>query len=88
MGGTMGMIKVSLMTKTGNILITHIYNKPYWLSLVGVLLCAWAINRGVNMDIKHGSCCDLAEQKVNFWFTNSGELVVESELLSRLYDYF
>ena len=40
------------------------------------------------MDIKHGSCCDLVEQKVNFWFTNSGELVVESELLSRLYDYF
>ena len=40
------------------------------------------------MDIRHGSCCDLVEQKVNFWFTNSGELVVESEVLSRLYDYF
>ena len=31
------------------------------------------------MNIKHGSCCDLVEQKVNFWFTNSGELVIESE---------
>ena len=40
------------------------------------------------MNIKHSSCCDLVEQKVNFWFTNTGELVVESELLSRLYDYF
>ena len=40
------------------------------------------------MNIKHGSCCDLVEQKVNFWFTNSGELVIESELLSRLYDNF
>ena len=40
------------------------------------------------MNIKHNSCCDLIEQKVNFWFTNSGELVIESELLSRLYDYF
>ena len=40
------------------------------------------------MNIKHSSCCDLIEQKVNFWFTNSGELVIESELLSRLYDYF
>ena len=28
------------------------------------------------------------EQKVNFWFTNSGELVIESEILSKLYDYF
>lgn len=40
------------------------------------------------MNIKHGSCCDLVEQKVNFWFTNSGELVIESEILNRLYDYF
>ena len=40
------------------------------------------------MDIKHSSCCDLVEQKVNFWFTDSGELVIESELLSKLYDYF
>ena len=40
------------------------------------------------MNIKHSSCCDLIEQKVNFWFTNTGELVLESELLSRLYDYF
>lgn len=40
------------------------------------------------MNIKHSSCCDLVEQKVNFWLTNSGELVVESELLSRLYDNF
>ena len=40
------------------------------------------------MNIKHSSCCDLVEQKVNFWFTNSGELVIESEILSRLYDYF
>ena len=40
------------------------------------------------MNIKHSSCCDLVEQKVNFWFTNTGELVIESELLSRLYDYF
>lgn len=40
------------------------------------------------MNIKHGSCCDLVEQKVNFWFTNSGELVIESEILSKLYDYF
>ena len=40
------------------------------------------------MNIKHGSCCDLVEQKVNFWFTNSGELVIESEILSRLYDNF
>ena len=40
------------------------------------------------MNIKHSSCCDLVEQKVNFWFTNSGELVIESELLSRLYDNF
>ena len=40
------------------------------------------------MNINHSSCCDLIEQKVNFWFTNSGELVIESELLSRLYDYF
>lgn len=38
--------------------------------------------------IKHSSCCDLIEQKVNFWFANSGELVIESELLSRLYDNF
>ena len=36
------------------------------------------------MNIKHGSCCDLVEQKVNFWFTNSGELVIESEILSRV----
>ncbi len=40
------------------------------------------------MNINHSSCCDLVEQKVNFWFTNTGELVIESELLSRLYDYF
>ena len=44
------------------------------------------------MNIKHSSCCDLIEQKVNFWFTNSGELVLESliqsELLSKLYDCF
>ena len=40
------------------------------------------------MNIKHSSCCDLVEQKVNFWFTDSGELVIESELLSNLYDYF
>ena len=40
------------------------------------------------MNIKHSSCCDMVEQKVNFWFTNTGELVIESELLSRLYDYF
>ena len=40
------------------------------------------------MNIQHSSCCDMVEQRVNFWFTNSGELVVESELLSRLYDYF
>ena len=40
------------------------------------------------MNIKHSSCCDLVEQKVNFWFTNSGELVIESEILSKLYDYF
>ena len=40
------------------------------------------------MNIKHSSCCELVEQKVNFWFTNSGELVIESELLSRLYDNF
>ena len=40
------------------------------------------------MNIKHSSCCDLVEQKVNFWFTNSGELVIESELLSRIYDNF
>ena len=40
------------------------------------------------MNIKHSSCCDLVEQKVDFWFTNTGELVIESELLSRLYDYF
>ena len=40
------------------------------------------------MNIKHGGCCDLVEQKVNFWFTNSGELVIESEILSELYDYF
>ena len=40
------------------------------------------------MNIKHNSCCDLVEQKVNFWFTNSGELVIESEILSRLYDNF
>ena len=40
------------------------------------------------MNINHSSCCDLIEQKVNFWFTNSGELVIESELLSKLYDYF
>ena len=40
------------------------------------------------MNIKHRSCCELVEQKVNFWFTNSGELVIESELLSRLYDNF
>ena len=40
------------------------------------------------MNIKHGSCCDLVEQKVNFWFTDSGELVIESEILSRLYDHF
>ena len=40
------------------------------------------------MNIKHSSCCDLVEQKVNFWLTNSGELVIESELLSRLYDNF
>ena len=40
------------------------------------------------MDIKHSSCCDMVEQKVNFWLTNSGELVIESELLSRLYDHF
>ena len=40
------------------------------------------------MNINHSSCCDLIEQKVNFWFTNSGELVIESELLSRLYDCF
>ena len=46
------------------------------------------IVNGVVMNIKHGSCCDLVEQKVNFWFTNSGELVIESELLSRLYDNF
>ena len=39
------------------------------------------------MNIKHGGCCDLVEQKVNFWFTNSGELVIESEILSKLYDY-
>ena len=45
-------------------------------------------NNVVNMDIKHSSCCDLVEYKVNFWLTNSGELVLESELLSRLYDYF
>ena len=46
----------------------------------------------VNMNINHRSCCDLAEQKVNFWFTNTGELVLESliqsELLSKLYDCF
>ena len=35
------------------------------------------------MDIKHSSCCDMVEQKVNFWLTNSGELVIESELLRR-----
>ena len=40
------------------------------------------------MNIKHSSCCDLIEQKVNCWVTNTGELVVESELLSKLYDYF
>ena len=40
------------------------------------------------MNIKHSSCCDLVEQKVNFWLTNSCELVIESELLSRLYDNF
>ena len=40
------------------------------------------------MNIKHNSCCDMVEQRVHFWFTNNGELVVESELLSRLYDYF
>ena len=56
--------------------------------LVGVLLCVQTTNRGVNMNIKHSSCCDLVEQKVNFWFTNSGELVIESEILSKLYDYF
>ena len=32
------------------------------------------------MNINHSSCCDLIEQKVNFWFTNSGELVIESEV--------
>lgn len=40
------------------------------------------------MNIKHSSCCDLVEQKVNFWFTNSGELVIESDLVGRLYDNF
>ena len=40
------------------------------------------------MNIKHNSCCDLVEQKVDFWFTNTGELAIESELLSRLYDNF
>ena len=40
------------------------------------------------MNIKHNSCCDLVEQKVHFWFTCTGELVIESELLSKLYDYF
>ena len=40
------------------------------------------------MNINHSSCCDLIEQKVNFWLTNSGELAIESELLSKLYDYF
>ena len=40
------------------------------------------------MNIKHSGCCDMVEQKVNFWFTNTGELVIESELLSKLYDYF
>ena len=40
------------------------------------------------MDIKHSSCWDMVEQKVNFWLTNSGELVIESELLSRLNDHF
>ena len=40
------------------------------------------------MNIKHSSCCDLIERKVNFWFTNTGELMIESELLSRLYDNF
>ena len=40
------------------------------------------------MNIKHSSCCDLVEQRVNFWFTNSGKLVIESEILSRLYDLF
>ena len=39
------------------------------------------------MNIKRSSCCDLVEQKVNFWFTNSGELVIESEILSKLYEY-
>ena len=29
------------------------------------------------MYIEHSSCCDLVEQKVNFWFTNSVELVIE-----------
>ena len=29
MGGAIGMIKVRLMTQTGNILITHISNRPY-----------------------------------------------------------
>ena len=56
--------------------------------MVDVLLCVQTTNRGVNINIKHSSCCDLIEQKVNFWFTNTGELVVESELLSRLYDCF
>ena len=36
------------------------------------------------MNIKHSSCCDLVEQRVNFWFTNSGKLVIESEILSRV----
>lgn len=27
------------------------------------------------MNIKHGSCCDLVEQRVNFWFTNSDERI-------------
>ena len=40
------------------------------------------------MNIKHNSCGDLVEQKVHFWFTCTGELVIESELLSKLYDYF
>ena len=40
------------------------------------------------MNIKHSSCRDLVEQKVHFWFTCTGELVIESEILSKLYDYF
>ena len=40
------------------------------------------------MNIKHSGCCNMVEQKVNFWFTNTGELVIESEILSKLYDNF